>query len=453
MEPVRKSILIEHATLLTQNDAGTVYREGYVWISGDRIAAVGQGESPAEYCQAAERRIDGRMKAVIPGLINSHTHLFQSFLRGLADDRPLLEWLNTAIFPTAKHLRGDEAHAAARLGLIENIRSGVTSVIDHQYVHTEPAVDDGMFQAAAEIGIRYRLAYGWADMNYDPTLQLTPGYIKSEATRLYHQWHGQEDGRLQFEFGPVIPWGCSDETMRMNFKLAKRWGVGMHVHIAETEEEVSMNIRSRGSRHVEWLHELGMLDADMQLVHSIWLNDHELDLIQETGAIVVHCPVSNMYLASGAARISEMQARGINIALATDGPGSNNNQDMLEVLKTTALLAKHSTQDAMALLPDAVLHFATRGGAQAFGQADTLGSLEVGKKADLAIIDLNSPFAMPVHHPASALVYNLGPAAIDTVIIDGKVVMENRQITVIDEEQVLEEARKACSRLFARART
>ncbi len=445
------TILIEHATILTQQSSDSVIDDGYILITDDRITDIGSGEPASGYRQSADQIIDGKHKAMMPGMVNSHTHLFQSFLRGLADDKPLLEWLNAAIFPVAKHLRGEEAHAAAMLGLIENIRSGVTSVIDHQYVHTEPAVDDGVFQAAVETGIRFRLAYGWADMNYDPILQLTPGYIMSETDRLHRQWHGQENGRLSLEFGPVIPWGCSDETMLKNHETAKRWGVGMHVHIAETEEEVAMNVEQRGSRHVEWLHSLGVLDADMQLVHSVWLNDHELDLVQESGAVIVHCPVSNMYLASGAARIAEMHRRGIPVALATDGPGSNNNQDMMEVLKTTALLAKHSMHDAMALLPGDVLRFSTRGGAHAFGQPGETGSLEIGKKADIVIVDLNSPFAMPVHNPASALVYNLGSAAVDTVIIDGNVVMDHKRILVVDEEQVLEEARQHCSRLFARA--
>jgi 5-methylthioadenosine/S-adenosylhomocysteine deaminase len=171
--------------------------------------------------------------------------------------------------------------------------------------------------------------------------------IVAETTRLFESYHGNAQGRIRIEFGPLIPWGCSDEMMVRTCALARQWGVGTHIHVAETREEVEMNLETRGKRHVEWLADLDILGPDVQLVHSIWLDDHELDLIAERGGVVVHCPVSNMYLASGAARIREMLLRGIPVALASDGPGSNNNQDMLEVLKTTALLAKVSTLDAM----------------------------------------------------------------------------------------------------------
>jgi len=280
---------------------------------------------------------------------------------------------------------------------------------------------------------------------------LTQEYILKETERIYKTWHGKGGGRIRFEFGPLIPWGCTDETMLKTYALAKEWGVGTQIHVAETKTEVDMNLESRGNRHIEWLADLGVLGPDVQLVHSVWLDDHELDLVKENGAVIVHCPVSNMYLASGAARISKMHQMGIPVALATDGPGSNNNQDMMETLKTTALLAKLSTLDAMAVLPEDVLWMACRGGSKAFGQPDLIGSLEVGKKADIVLVDLDSAFAMPVHKVPSALVYNLGNGAVDTVLVDGKILMEDKEIKVVDEKAVLAEAREACARLFERA--
>jgi 5-methylthioadenosine/S-adenosylhomocysteine deaminase len=223
------------------------------------------------------------------------------------------------------------------------------------------------------------------------------------------------------------------------------------IHIAETRQEVEMNLELRGLRHVEWLAHLGTLGPDVQLVHSVWLDDHELDLLEQHGGVVVHCPVANMYLASGMARVPEMRRRGITVALATDGPGSNNNQDMLAVLKTAALSGKVSTLDAMALLPEDVLWMACRGGSQAFGQPALIGSLEVGKKADIVLVDLDTPFAMPVHRVASALVYNVNSGSVDTVIVDGKILMRDKQVLVVDEAALLAEAREACGRLFARA--
>lgn len=444
-------ILIENGIVLTLADSGSIQDPGYLYIEGDRIAQVGGGKAPDELRNRAEAVIDARYMAVMPGMVNSHSHLFQTFIRGLADDKPLLDWLKAAIWPVAQHMSGEEAYLAGVVGLLENLRGGATAVIDHQYIHADPSNDDGVFRAAQETGMRLMIARGWADMNYHPTLQETPERIIAESTRLYQTYHGQANGRLRFEFGPLIPWGCTDETMRKTYALARQWGVGTHIHVAETKTEVEMNLKDRGNRHVEWLAELDILGPDVQLVHSVWLDDHELELAAERRAVVVHCPVSNMYLASGAARVSEMKRRGIAVALATDGPGSNNSQDMMEVLKATALLAKVSTLDAMALLPQDVLWMACRGGAKAFGQPDQIGSLEVNKKADVVLVDLDTPFAMPVHSAPSALVYNVSGGAVDTVIVDGNILMQGKRILCVDEKEVLKEARQVCERLFKRA--
>lgn len=445
------SILIENGAVLTVDDAGALHKPGYVYIEGDVIAAVGAGAPPETLRAGADERIDATHMAVMPGMVNAHTHLFQTFLRGLADDKPLLDWLAAAIWPVAQALTEEEAYVAAKLGLIENIRSGATAVIDHQYIHTEPGNDDGVCRAAEETGVRFLLARGWTDMGYHPAFMETPDQIMAEMAWLHAAWHGRANDRIRIEFAPLIPWGCSDETMRRTYAQGKAWGVGSMIHIAETRKEVEMNLELRGLRHVEWLAALGALGPDVQLVHSVWLDDHELDLLEEYGGVVVHCPVANMYLASGMARVPEMRRRGITVALATDGPGSNNNQDMLEVLKTTALSGKVSTLDAMALLPEDVLWMACRGGAHAFGQPAAIGSLEIGKKADVVLVDLDTPFAMPVHRVASALVYNVNSGSVDTVIVDGKVLMRGKEVLVVDEKAVLAEARAACARLFARA--
>ncbi|MEI8131317.1 MAG: amidohydrolase [Leptolinea sp.] len=444
-------ILIEKGTVITLNGDAKIYQTGYLEITGGLITAIGAGEAPEKLQATAQTKIDASNMALIPGMVNSHTHLFQSFIRGLADDKPLLEWLKGCIWPVAEYMNNDECALAGMVGLIENLRGGATSVIDHQYIHADPTNDDGVVAAAEKIGLRLLLARGWADMNYHPALMESPERIISETTRLYESYHGKANGRIRIEFGPLIPWGCSDETMLKTFELAQKWGVGTHIHVAETKVEVEMNLETRGKRHIEWLADLGILNPSVQLVHSVWLNDHELDLIAERQAVVIHCPVSNMYLASGAARIRDMRSRGISIALASDGPGSNNNQDMLEVLKTTALLVKVSTLDAMAIFPQDVLSMACRGGAMAFGQPDQIGSLEIGKKADIVLVDMDTPFAMPVHNAVSALVYNLNSGAVDTVIVDGKILMKDKIILVVDEKAILQEARSVCKKLFEKA--
>ncbi len=445
------SILIENGVVVTVNDAGQVFNPGYVLIEADRITAVGEGVAPADLRRRAETSIDASLMAVMPGMVNAHTHLFQTFIRGLADDKPLLEWLAAAIWPVAQALTEEDAYLAAMVGLVENIHSGSTSVNDHHYIHTEPGNDDGIFRAAEESGLRFMMARGWADMNYHEAFMETEAWIVKEMARLREAWHGKHDNRLRLQFGPLIPWGCSDSTMRRTFQLAKEWGMGTHIHVAESQAEVAIDLEKRGQRHIEWMESLGVLDASVQLVHSVWLNDEELDMIAKHGAIVIHCPVANMYLASGVARIPEMRQRGITIALGTDGPGSNNSQDMLESLKATALLHKVNTLNAMVLLPEDVLWMVCRGGAEAFGLPQQIGSLEVGKKADVVLVDLNTPFAMPVHRVPSALVYNLSAREVDTVIVNGEILMRHKKVLFVDEQALLYEARQACQKLFKRA--
>ncbi len=445
------SILIENGAVVTVNNTDEVFSTGYVFIEADRIAAVGAGQPPAELRQRAGTIIDATLMAVMPGMVNAHTHLFQTFLRGLADDKPLLDWLKAAIWPVAKALTEHDAYTAGMLGMVENIRSSCTAVNDHHYVHTEPGNDDGVFRAAEESGIRFMMARGWADMNYHEAFKESEAYIVKEMARLREAWHGKHDDRLRLQFGPLIPWGCSDSTMRRTFELAKEWSMGTHIHVAESKAEVEIDLNNRGLRHIEWMDKLGVLDHSVQLVHSVWLNDEELEMIARHGAIVVHCPVANMYLASGVARIPEMLNLGITVALGTDGPGSNNSQDMMEVLKTTALLHKVNTLNAMILLPEDVLRMACRGGAESFGLPEQIGSLEVGKKADVVLVDLNTPFAMPVHKVASALVYNINAREVDTVIVNGEILMRGKQILFVDEQALLAEARDVCAHLFKRA--
>ncbi|MEL6986155.1 MAG: amidohydrolase, partial [Actinomycetota bacterium] len=336
---------------------------------------LGPGTAPDEVRRSVGRRIDAAGSAVMPGMVNAHTHLFQTFFRGLADDKALLDWLRDCIWPGAIHLDRHGARLAALVGLVENLRTGATSVIDHQYIHPADGgpddgeaahIDDAVCRVADELGIRFLLARGWADRNYEPALTESADTVIERAERTRARWHGHDDGRLRIELAPLIPWGCSDDAMRSTVATSRSWGAGTHVHCAETRDEVDMSLNERGVRHVPWLDGLGVLGPDTQLAHSVWLDDDELDLVAERGAVVVHCPVSNMYLASGVARVLDMRRRGIPVALASDGPGSNNRQDLFEAMKATALLQKVHHLDPVALQPEDVLAMACGGGARAF---------------------------------------------------------------------------------------
>ncbi|MEM9561562.1 MAG: amidohydrolase [Actinomycetota bacterium] len=432
----------------------TIHDPGWVHVVDDRIAGVGPGPAPAEVRALAGHHIDATGRAVMPGMVNAHTHLFQTFFRGLADDKALLDWLRDCIWPGAVHLDATSARLAALLGLVENLRTGATSVIDHQYIHPADgggaeAIDDAVCSAADGTGIRFLLARGWADRNYEPRLTESAATVLDRAERTRLRWHGHDGNRIRVELAPLIPWGCSDEAMIDTVAASRSWGAGTHVHCAETRVEVEMSLEERGVRHVPWLDGLGVLGPDTQLAHSVWLDDDELDLVAERGSVVVHCPVSNMYLASGVARVLEMRQRGIPVALASDGPGSNNRQDLFEAMKATVLLQKVNHLDPVALQPEDCLAMACLGGARALGQADQLGAIEVGRLADLVVVDLRSVFTAPVHRVASALVYTATPAHVSHVVVDGRIVIDDGRLTMLDEGRLLAAADAAARRVFA----
>jgi 5-methylthioadenosine/S-adenosylhomocysteine deaminase len=444
------STLIENGAVVTLV-GDQVFDPGWVLVDGNQIADVGAGEAPESHRRLADETIDASGMAVMPGMVNAHTHLFQTFFRGLADDKPLLDWLKDCIWPAAVHLDDHSAHLAALSGLIENLRTGATSVIDHQYIHVSESIDDAVCRAADELGIRFLLARGWSDRNYQEPLMETAATVLDRTERVRERWDGAGAGRLRVELAPLIPWGCSDDAMRETVAASRSWARGTHLHCAETAVEVEMSLDERGVRHVPWLESLGALGPDVQLAHSVWLTDDELDLIASSGSIVVHCPVSNMYLASGVARVPEMLDRGITVALASDGPGSNNRQDMFEVLKATVLLQKVHHLDPVLLQPEDVLQMACRGGAAAFGLPDDLGAAEAGRLADLVFVDLRSVFIAPVHRVPSALVYCATPHDVHTVMVDGRILVRDRQVIGVNENAVLAAADAAASEVFRRA--
>ena len=445
------SVLIRDAAIVTVNNAFDVHRQGWVRVENDLIVGLGSGDPPAGATRSADVVIDGAGHGVMPGMTNGHTHLFQTLFRGLGDDKSLLDWLRDYIWPAASLMTAEEAGAAAALGIIENLRSGATSVMDHQYIHPDSSIDDRVCSAAEQLGVRFVLARGWADRNYEPRLQETPEQIRTRTDDVRSRWHGAANGRIRVELAPLIPWGCTDTTMRATVAQSRSWGGGTHIHCAETAVEVQMSMDERGMRHVAWLDSLGVLGPDTQLAHAVWLDDDELDLIAQRGANVVHCPTSNMYLASGVARIPEMLARGIAVSLASDGPGSNNRQDMFEALKLSVLLQKVHHLNPMILQPEDALRMACRGGSVAMGLADQIGMIAPGRKADLVVVDLRSPFVAPVHRVPSALVFNVTPRDVRHVLVDGRFTIRDGAFLLANEQQVLADAETACRNLFHRA--
>ncbi len=248
----------------------------------------------------------------------------------------------------------------------------------------------------------------------------------------------------------MIPWGCEADTLKEIDKLAEEWGVGVHIHVSETREEVEMSLDEYGVPPVQWLHDIGVLNERWQLVHGVWLEEGEMDLIADAGSVLVHCPISNMYLASGGAKVTEWLDREIPVAVATDGPGSNNSQDMLEVLKFTACLQKVETLDAMSMLPEEVLGMSYGGGARAMDLEGAIGRLEPGYLADVVVVGLQRPHIAPAHSPQSALVYNANGNDVDTVVVDGEVLVRDGEMVHIDEQKLIADCRRAAEAMFER---
>jgi len=442
------TILIQNGAVLTMDEQNTIHQPGWVWVENDRIGAIGANQPPVALSARADRTIDATFMATLPGLVNGHTHLSQTFMRGLGDDKTLIEWLKSVMWPLQAAMTPEDVRLASLLGLVENLRCGVTSLVQHHKITDSPEHVDAATEAAGAVGLRLRLARGWVDMG---AAAESPESIFNEMKRLRQTWHQTAEGRITIAFGPMAAWRCSDDAMRQTVALAREWGIPTHLHVAESVDEIELMQQRNGLRHIEWLGALGLLGPDMQLVHCVHVDEREIDLIAESDASVVHCPVSNMYLASGAAPVSKMLAKGISVALGTDGSASHNSQDILETLKSAALLAKVSSGDAMALLPLDALQMVTVAGARLMGR-DDLGRLIPGAKADITLVNLNTARSMPVHRPESALVYNASGPDAHTVIVDGQILLDAGKVTALDEEALLERARQAAAALLKRAK-
>ncbi|KHF41595.1 amidohydrolase family protein [Halalkalibacter okhensis] len=436
-------ILIKNGTILTMNQENQTLKNGYLVTNYNVIEEIGQWpeDGSKDYLlQEVDEVINAEGKAIIPGLINCHTHLFQTYMRGVSDDLVLFDWLQQVIWPASLAMTEEDFYLAAMIGCIENLKSGATFIMDHHYIHTSPKNDEEVLRAMEESGIRGVLARGGIDMGREGRLNETQDEIFSRTDTLLDRWSGAGNGRVGVAMGPLNLYGCSRDFLERAAKFTHTRNLITHVHVAETKDQIDHTMTRYGLRNLELVEAVGMLGPTTQVVHGVWLNDGELDLIANCQATVVHCPVSNMYLASGVARVPEMLEKGINVALGTDGPGSNNCQDNLEVLKFTACLHKVNQLDSTLLPPMQVIEMGTKNGAKAVGREQDLGSLEVGKKADMVIVDLQKAHISPVHRCSSALVYNANGNDVSTVLVNGRVVVRNGKCTFVDEEEILKRA-------------
>lgn len=439
------SVLIKNALIVTMNGSRDVIN-GSILIEGDRITGLGRLAD-----SAAERVIDARGKVVIPGLIQTHVHLCQTLFRGQADDLELLDWLKLRIWPLEGSHDPDSLYYSAMLGCGEMFKGGTTAIIDMGTVrHTE-----AIMEALLENGMRAIAGKCMMDYGEDVPAGLMEdtGSSIQESVDLLEKWHNQDQGRIKYAFAPRFAVSCTEELLLEVRELAKKYSVMVHTHASENQGEVRLVEELTGMRNVLYLDKIGLTAPNLVLAHCIWLNEQEMEILVQSRTKIVHCPSCNLKLASGIAKIPELLEKGACVSLGADGAPCNNNLDQFVEMRTAALIQKPIYGPTI-MPAQQVFALATIGGAQAMGLEKETGSLEVGKKADLAIVDLGGMHTSPLlgkEKVYSQLVYQARSSDVALTMVNGRIVMENRVLTTIDEEEVKNRCNAAIARIAKNA--
>jgi 5-methylthioadenosine/S-adenosylhomocysteine deaminase len=415
--------------VLPMDEDVTVIRDGAVAVQEGRILETGPYEELSQKYEAA-RMVGGRGRAVLPGFVNTHTHAPMVYMRGLADDLPLKEWLEENIWPTeSRWLSREFVTDAASLACLEMLKAGITSFCDMYFF------EDEVGSVAKSMGMRAVLGAGILD--FPTKLTVCADDCLENAGRLIEKWKGDEF--IAPSIAPHSAYSCSPETLRKVQDMAERHGVLMQIHLAETRWEVEEIRNNHGKTPVMHLDGLGMLGKDLIAFHCIWVSEEEMSLLAEKNVGVSHCVKSNLKLASGIAPVARMLERGIRVSLGTDGAASNNNMDIMSEMSTAAKLQKAHSEDPTVLRAPVALKMATRWGAEALGMGH-VGSLEPGKSADLIVINLSKPHLVPLYSICSHLVYSARSEDVEDVMVGGRVVVEGGRLVTADEEKILAKA-------------
>jgi 5-methylthioadenosine/S-adenosylhomocysteine deaminase len=418
---LRPDLTVERADVLVDRATG-------------RIADVG-----TDLTESPDDRLDATGGLVVPGLVNAHTHVAMTLLRGHADDKPLDAWLREDVWPVEAELTAGDVRAGARLGLVEMVRSGTTLLSDMYFRMDE------VCEAVAEVGVRARLGRGAVTVGLDDDEAREEVAATVDAAR---RLDGRADGRVRGAVCPHSLTTVSEAGLRQAARGAREADLPLHYHANETESEVEP-YAERGVRPLAFARDEGLLAEGDLLAHCVHVDDAEVDLLAATGATAVHCPASNAKLASGIAPVQRMRDAGVRVALGTDGPASNNDLDPFDELRDAATVGKLAAGDASAVPAGAAVEMATGAGADALGV--DAGRVEAGRLADLAVVDLSAPHLAPAHDLVSHLAYAVRGSDVRHTVCDGRVLMRDRALTTVDEAAVVAEAREHAAALVARA--
>ena len=427
---VDSDLIIEGGIVVTMEEDRKPILGAKVFVRDGQITDIRKTDEESPDLGSHVEIIDAKEAIIMPGLINTHTHAAMTLFRGYADDLPLKEWLFEKIFPAeAKFLDPDTVYWGSLLGCLEMIASGTTCFADGYFFQ------DGTVNAVHESGLRALIAQGVIDFPA-PGVKDPKENLKI-AKEFIERWLG-----FSHLITPGIfchsPLTCSDRTLKGASEISLEFDLPIQIHLSETFEEVSEIMKRTGKRPVFYLDELGLINQDLVTAHSLYLDDREIKFLYEKGVKVVHVPESNMKLSSGVGRISDMINMGLTVGLGTDGCSSNNNLDLFCEMDTAAKLSKVFELDPLSLNAKTALKMATIWGAAILGLEKHIGTIEVGKKADIIVIDLHNPHLCPVYDPLSAIVYSANGSDVKDVIVDGKVLMKNREFKTLDPIKIME---------------
>lgn len=421
----------------------SVAEDQVIAVADGEIVYVGPGEgAPREFRGAPV--VDARSRAVIPGFVNAHNHAAMTLLRGYADDWPLMAWLNEKIWPAEARLTGEDVYWGTLLAIGEQFRSGITAFADMYFFM------DHVAQASADAGTRAYLSRGMVGGDPDA---LDGGSEKSlaEATALFERWHDAAGGRITVGLAPHAPYTVPDSLAKDIVAEARRLGASIHIHLAETEDEMEIVHTEKGRTPVQWAYDVGLFELPVLAAHCVFADEDDLRLMAEVGEQgepigIAHNPISNVKLASGIAPVPEMLARGLPVGLGTDGACSTNHLNMFEQMRLAAWLQKVNKRDARALNAETAFWMATAGGAAACGMKD-VGYIAPEYKADLTVISLESPHMVPHHDLLSLLVYSAQTGDVDTVMVEGRPVYDGGRFLTMDMDMVVDQCRRRAKRL------